>query len=162
MPDIPWWDTTIGEQIIAWAAVLSVILVLAATGSIIVKYVHPVIKMFTTLYDKVIGRPANPRLGDPGEPGIFVQMEVDRESVKEQITEVRVFVENRLAEQDALILEIKNQVTPNNDSSEKLADQIHALNNKIQDHIISAPLERQALLDEHAETCVLINQRKLS
>ncbi len=136
--EIPWWDTTLGEQAIAWAAVLSVIAALLVIGRIMVKYLHPIVKKFTTLYDKIMGRQPDPQLGDPGEPGIFVQMATDKTEVQEQIVEVRSFVETRLKEQDALLVlqneqvaDIKKQVTPNHGSTEKLADQIHELRERV-------------------------------
>ena len=136
--EIPWWDTTLGEQAIAWAAVLSVIAALLIIGRITVKYLHPIFKKFTALYDKIMGREPNPRMGDPGEPGIFIQMAADKVEVQEQIIEVRQFVETRLKEQDALLVlqneqvaEIKKQVTPNHGTTDKLVDQIHDLRERM-------------------------------
>lgn len=132
--EIPWWDTTLGEQAIAWAAVLSVIAALLIIGRITVKYLHPIVKKFIALYDKIMGREPNPHIGDPGEPGIFIQMATDKTEVQEQIVEVRQFVETRLKEQDALLVlqneqvaEIKKQVTPYHGTTDKLVDQIHDL-----------------------------------
>ena len=138
MPNDWWLDSTVLEVLSAWGAVLGVIAALLVIGRITVKYLHPLLRKFSILYDKIMGRDPNPRLGDAGEPGIFVQMEIDREDVKSQISEVRGFVQTRLAEQDALLVlqneqvaEIKKQVTPNHGSTERLADQIHDLRERV-------------------------------
>lgn len=154
MPDIPWWNTTLGEQIVAWSAVLSVIAALLIIGRITVKYLHPIAKKFTLLYDKIIGREPNPSLGDKGEPGIFVQMDNDRKEIKEQVVEVRKFVESRLAEQDALLVlqneqvaAIKDQVTPNHGSTKKLSEHVQDLDEKLQKHLDEVPALIQAAID---------------
>ena len=144
--EIPWWDTTLGEQAIATAAVLSVIAALLIIGRITVKYLHPIVKKFTALYDKIMGRDPNPRYGDLGEPGLFVQLDRDREEVKQQIIEVRKFVETRLAEQDELLAtqnvqvsEIKAHVTPNHGSTKLLADLVQDLDAKMDEHLKEVP-----------------------
>ena len=154
MPDIPWWDTTLGEQMIAWASVLSVIAALLIIGRITVKYLHPIFKKFTILYDKIMGRDPNPRYGDLGEPGLFVQLDKDREEVKQQIIEVRKFVEQRLAEQDQLlstqniqVAEIKAHVTPNHGSTKMLAALVQDLDAKMDEHLKEVPSLIQAAIE---------------
>ena len=122
-----WLDITIGEQLAAWAAVLSVLAAMAYLGRVIVKYIHPMLRKFQVLYDKIMGRLPDPQLGDAGEPGIFVQLD----TVREQIADVREFEERRLSEQDVKIEEIKTQVTPNHGSTDRLADLVSELNKKI-------------------------------
>lgn len=161
MPEeIPWWNVTLGEQALAWTAVLVVVTVIIALVKLITTYVHPVVKKFTTLYDRLIGRAPNPRIGDKGDLGIFMQMAQDQEKIAAQLSEVRAYVERRLGEQDETVLEIKSQVTPNHNSTDRLADQIHDLRelvktfgSQLHAHVAEAPATMAAMIASHAATC---------